>query len=163
MIISIPVQKRINYRDVGSNEQVAALNEVFDDLGRIRTNERTFSYMDEIKSVYKILGFPKGRFVVIPNTAIIYSLLESPSPLPIDWMQGPEFVGSEDRLNEMMLTAFSGKEIFFLIDKYDSKRLADTLIPARFPANNYPYMLTLINSTQEYQIDLEWFDVRVTK
>ncbi len=163
VIISIPVQKRVNYRDVGSHNQVATLNEVFDDLGRIRTNERTFSYMEEIKSVYKILGFPTGRFVVIPNAAIIYSLLESPSPLPLDWMQGPEFVGSEDRLNEMMLTAFSGKEIFFLIDKYDSKRLADTLISARFPAKNYPYMLTLINSTQEYHLDLEWFDVRVTK
>lgn len=163
VIISIHVQKKVNYRDVASVDQVEELNSIFDELGRIKTNERTYSYLNEINKFYKVLGFPEGRFVVIPNAPIIYPILGSPNPMPLDWMQGPEFVGSEDRVLEMMKSALKGKEVYFLIDKYDSKQLADTLIPSRLPTKKYPYIESLMNLTKEYRLDSKWFEVRVSK
>ena len=163
IILSVHVQRRVNYRDVAASEQGEKLGDVFDGFGRISTNELTFSYMDEIDNIYKLLGFPEGRFVVLPNSAIIYPLFGSPNPLPADWMQGPEFVGSEDYLMEKIKIAITGKEIFFLIDKFDSKRISDTLVPAQFPSESYPYMKELKGLTRVYDLDSKWFEVRVSK
>ncbi len=162
-ILSLGVQRKVNYRDVKAGAQEFELNAIFPEMGRISTNASTYSFMAEVDSLYRVLGFPNGRFVLLPNSAIIYPIIGTPNPFPLDWMQGPEFVGSEKELMQGVRTALDEKEIFFLIDKYDSKRLADTLIPAKYPQNIYPYMKDLLELTKEYPINSKWFDVRVTK
>ncbi len=42
----------------------------------------------------------KGHFVILPNNAAIYPLLQSQNPFPLDWMQKDEYVGAEDQLLE---------------------------------------------------------------
>ncbi len=163
IVLSLRTQRKVNYRDVSAGDQKYSLNMVFPELGRIRTNLNTYSYMSDVDRLYQELGFPYGRFVVLPNSAILYPLIGSPNPLPVDWMQGPEFVGSEELLKQGMRTAISEQKIFFLIDKYDSKQMADSLFPAQYPIGKYPYMKDLIGLTKEYPVESEWFRVRVSK
>ena len=163
LVLSIPVQKKVNYRDVSSGEQSEPLGAIFPELGKIRTNPATYSYMKEIDRLYHELGFPHGRFAVLPNAAIIYPVIGTPNPLPLDWMQGAEFVGSEDYLLELFNKGVEGKEVYFLIDKFDSKRIADTLIKAEFPLERYPYMPSLIDVSRDLPVESKWFNVRLIK
>ena len=163
LFMSIPVQKNVNYRDVPSGRQKNELGELFSGFGAIRTNPECYSYMEEIKSLYQQLGFPSGRFVVLPNSPIIYPMLGSPNPMPLDWMQGAEFVGSEDYLNELIFRSIEQLEVFFLIDKYDSKRFADTLLKADLTSDRYPYMPAIMDISRDLPVESKWFDVRVTK
>jgi len=163
IFLSIRSQRKINYRDVSAGDQEYVMGELFPEFGKIKTNENCYSYIEEIDNLYQELGFPYGRFVVLPNAAIIYPILGSPNPLPVDWMQGPEFIGSEKFLNEGISSAVSGKEIFFLIDKYNSKRFADSLLPAKYPEDFYPYMEGIIDLTEEYPLESRWFNIRVSK
>ena len=163
IILSLRTQRNVNYRDVPAGAQEYELKSIFPELGNVRTNANTFSYLQEVDKLYQELGFPYGRFVVLPNAAIIYPIIDTPNPLPVDWMQGPEFIGSEDILAERIRAAVTGREIFFLIDKFDSKLMADSLFPAKYPEDVYPYMKEIIDLTHEYQVESEWFSVRVSK
>jgi hypothetical protein len=163
LVISIPLQKKVNYRDVPSGKQDQVLNAVYPEFGKIRTNSRTFSYLEEIDKLYQVLGFPYGRFVVLPNAAIIYPLLRTPNPMPLDWMQRAEFIGSEDYMEELMKKGIDGQEVFFLIDKIDSKRMADSLVKAVYPEERYPYMNELKELSRELPYESKWFEVRIIK
>ena len=163
IILSIRSQRKINYRDVSAGDQEYVLGELFPEFGKIKTSEICYSYLEEIDKLYQELGFPYGRFVILPNAAIIYPIIGSPNPLPVDWMQGPEFIGSEKFLEEGINSAVRGKEIFFLIDKYNSKRFADSLLPAKYPEDFYPYMEGIIDLTEAYPLESKWFNIRVSK
>ena len=42
----------------------------------------------------------KDRFVLLPNNAFIYPILQSRNPFPVDWMQHDEYNNSEKKLFE---------------------------------------------------------------
>jgi hypothetical protein len=163
IIISVNIQKKVNYRDVPSSEQENVIGDIFPEFGDIRTNNYSFSYLEEIDRLYRELGFPKGRFVVLPNAAIIYPVIGTPNPMPVDWMQEAEFTGSVERLDVMIRRSLEENEIFILIDRYNSKLFGDTLVTAEFPDDVYPYLPALEENSEEYPIESDWFKVRVSK
>lgn len=163
IVLGIRMQKRQNYRDLSSANLEFSLKEIHSDFGNIRTNSNTYSYLEEIDRLYQELGFPHGRFVVLPNAAIIYPIMKTPNPMPVDWMQGAEFIGSEVYLEDKIREVIESEEIFFLIDKFDSKQIADTLIEASYPKEKYPYMDWLVDLTEDYPSDSKWFNIRTVK
>ena len=163
IILSLRAQKEVNYRDLPSSGQENALGVLFPEFGRVRTNPNTFDYFREIDRLYRELGFPKGRFVVLPNSAIVYPVIGTPNPMPVDWMQAPEFVGSEELVKEMVGRAVKEQEVYFLIDKYNSKLFADTITPFTPVSGKYPYMEYLLDITKKHKLYSDWFDIRVSK
>ncbi len=162
--LGVYAQKRSNYRDLPSRELHFSLQAVFPEMGGVRTNQNSFEYMRDVARLYNQLGQPKDRFAVIPNGAIIYPILNSASPLPLDWMQAAEFVGQDSLVIEMMRANIKERELYFLIEKYNSKLLADSLIAARFPDKDYPYMEALVQMTRIVeQLESAFFEIRVSK
>lgn len=163
LAVGIWGQMQNNYRDLGAESLHFGLAEEYPEMGPINTNQRTFAYLQEINRIYHQLDMPLGRFVVIPNGTLIYPLLDSPNPFPLDWMQGPEFVGQDSLVRKRMSDALDKEEIFVLLDRFNSKLLADTLLPMMFDLKSYSYYGDLINHTTETDVSSEWFTVRKSK
>lgn len=161
--LSIYGQKSNNYRDLSSERLHFSLEKEFPGLGKIKTNPRTYQYLKEIHKLFSELDKPVNRFVVLPNASLIYPLLDTHNPMPLDWMQGPEFIGQERRLNELISEMDRGEGIYLLFDKYNSKVLADSLIPMTYTDDMYPYYSKLQDESTEIDIVSDWFEVRLLK
>lgn len=161
---SLYAQKNNNYRDRRATELTHTAGEVFSGLGSIRTNARTYAYLNEVRRIYHDLDKPAGQFAVLPNGALLYPLLDSPNPMPLDWMQGAEFVGQEKQVEERLLELKSQQEMYFLVEKINSKWMSDSLIPADFSLADYRYMDLIHEHTRVVDsLSSEWFELRVWK
>lgn len=162
VVLSVIAQKNNNYRDRKASELIYDAGSVFPPLDKIRTNENSFTYLTEVSRLYRELGYPKNRTVFIPNGAVWYVLLDSSNPLPVDWMQGPEFVGSEDVLLRSMDSLTGQGGVYFLVEKFNSKVMSDTLIPATYPEEDYPYYSHLLDHSVIVEgIRSDWFELRL--
>ena len=157
-------QRQTNYRDLPSAELTYPAGEVFRELGKIKTNRHTYEYLAEVRRLYELLDQPQGRFAVVPNGALLYPLLNSPNPMPLDWMQGAEMVKQESAVMERLQTAEPAAPVYILMERYNSKLFGDTLQPLQFSPEEYPWIGGLMNLTESLDsIDSEWFMLRVWK
>ncbi|MCD6346091.1 MAG: hypothetical protein J7L96_01595 [Bacteroidales bacterium] len=160
VIVGIKGQLHNNYRDLPAGSLHFGVSDEYPEMGEVRTNQRVFSYMQDIKRIYTELGEPAGRFVVLPNASLIYPLLHSPDPFPLDWMQEPEFVGQDSIVTSLIRQVIKNEEIYILFDKFNSKLLADTLIEMVYDPKVYPYYEGLVHETEHVKIVSKWFELR---
>ncbi len=164
LALGLNVQRNNNYRDLPAGDLNFDLASVYSEMGSVRTNSRTYSYMREVNRIYNKLGKPRGRFVVLPNGSLIYPILDSPNPLPLDWMQGPEFVGQEKDLMDRLNKLVPGDGLFLLFDKYEMKEIATVKKTKIFDQEQYPYYQFLIENSSVYpELKSEWFEIRFWK
>jgi len=163
LVLSVNAQRENNYRDLSARELDSNIQADFPGMGKIKVNERVACYMEEIKRIYETLNRPKGRFVVLPNAALIYPLLDSPNPFPLDWMQGAEFVGSEEEVNDRITSLLANREVYMLIDRYDSKRLAEGWIAWVPDQANYPYIDIIEAESELIDLPSAYFEIRKSR
>ncbi len=160
IIIGINGQMQNNYRDLAAGDLQYSLEKEYPEMGSLVTNQRTYAYLQDIRRIYDELGKPRGRFVVLPNGSLIYPLLESPNPFPLDWMQEPEFVGQDSLVSAKIREVVNMKEIYLLIDKYNTKFIADTMMVMEYDKIVYPYYEEMINTTKKVDVQSKWFELR---
>ena len=155
--LSVPAQRQQNYRDLPSAELTKTGGELFRDLDHIRMNPSVYSYFSDIRKIYEATGLPKGRFAVWPNNPLIYRLLSSPNPFPLDWMQAAEFAGSEERLLREVKEKLSEEGMVILVERYNAKWIARDTVPLDWESGDYPYLDVLRGMTVEDPSGSVWF------
>ena len=160
---SLPVQWQNNYRDLGARFLTHDLGDCYPGLQGIRTQEETYRYMEEIREIFDAFNRPVGRFAIWPDNAILYPLLGSPNPFPVDWMQQAEFVGSEEQLLNRTDSLLDQPGIIILLEKYSIKELYHERVAMDYQVPAYPYIPLLLAKTVELPDDWEFFSVFITK
>ncbi len=96
-LFSLWNQKKFNYRDRPSKELTCTLGKLMPGFGNIRTNPVTYDYYRDFLAIYNsfIDKGIKDHFVLLPNNAIIYPMMNSRNPFPVDWIYRDEYLGSE--------------------------------------------------------------------
>ena len=151
-------QTKYNYRELASKHLKMELKDMFPEFGNIVTNHNTYNYYNDFVDVYNEFDL-QNRFVLLPNNAIIYPLLKSRNPFPLDWMQGAEFIGSEEKLNNMVLNVLETKDVYLIIDKFDSKEMAYGFKTMNYDTIDYPYMKLIKEKCIKIDHDSEYFDI----
>lgn len=142
-VLSLEVQRRVNYRDLPAENLTIQGGDLFPGLAGIRISPGMSEYLSEIKRLYNGFGKPRGRFAVWPNNALIYPLLGSSNPFPLDWMQPAEFIGSEKRLTDMIRNLLSTQDLIILVEKMNVKWIATQSIPVDHTSADYKYLQVL--------------------
>jgi hypothetical protein len=163
LVFSLSSQVRVNYRDLPARELNRNLGEILPEFGAIRANDEIYDYYQDILRIYRKLDSPEGRFAVVPNNAVLYPILGSANPLPLDWMQQPEFVGSEQRLLEEMDSLLRQNDLFILVEKFNSKWLAYRREPLDSSSGYYPYLSLVYQQMEELEFESEYFRAFVCK
>jgi hypothetical protein len=159
----VKAQKDNNYRDLPSNQLTVEGGSIFGDIKGVRLNPSTASYLSDLKKMYQSCGEPEGRFAIWPNNAVLYRILGSPNPFPLDWMQGPEFAGSEERVMKEVADKLTREDLFVLVEKYNVKWIAREKIPLDWSSGDYPYLRLLDSLYREVPSGSEWFRLFVRK
>jgi hypothetical protein len=162
-LISFRAQQQNNYRDLPADELSASLGEVFPGLKGVRSTEVMRDYLSEIRMIYEELGSPTGRLAVWPNNALIYALLESPNPFPLDWMQAAEYPGNEKRLYQEISRTMSSGTYYILLERYNVKWIANQQIPIQLESTDHPYLGMMKEWAVERPIDSRWFRLFVSR
>ncbi len=162
-LISFRAQQQNNYRDLPADELSASLGEVFPGLKGVRSTEVMRDYLSEIRMIYDELGSPTGRLAVWPNNALIYALLESPNPFPLDWMQAAEYPGNEKRLYQEISRTMSSGTYYILLERYNVKWIANQRIPIQLESTDHPYLGMMKEWAVERPIDSRWFRLFVSR
>ncbi|MCK9325553.1 MAG: hypothetical protein M0P69_08635, partial [Bacteroidales bacterium] len=162
-LISFRAQQQNNYRDLPADELSASLGEVFPGLKGVRSTEVMHDYLSEIRMIYEELGSPTGRLAVWPNNALIYALLESPNPFPLDWMQAAEYPGNEKRLYQEISRTMSSGTYYILLERYNVKWIANQRIPIQLESTDHPYLGMMKEWAVERPIDSRWFRLFVSR
>lgn len=163
LVLSLIVQKNINYRDLPAKQLTRDLGEIYPGLEGIRSSPKMYEYLSEIKRLYVELGSPSGRFAVWPNNALIYTLLDSPDPFPLDWMQAAEFAGNEERIMKETENILLRKDIVVLVERYNVKWIASSEVPVERTSADYPFLDLLYRYAVDAGIESPWFFVYRTK
>ena len=156
-IVSIYGQRKINYRDKESSYLTHCLGDIFDEFGNIKTNPATYEYYIDFMNIYTNYDDIKNNFVLLPNNAIIYPLLKSKNPFPLDWMSHSEYIGSEYLLYRKLNDILEKKSIYVIIDKYNSKDIAYELIQMNYDIYRYDYMKLIQNKCEELPCESKYF------
>lgn len=162
-VLSVVVQSQKNYRDLPSGQLTHKGEEVFPELSGIRLSQGMFDYLSEIERLYRDFGSPKGRFVVWPNNALLYPLLDSRNPFPLDWMQAAEFAGNEQRVMEITREIMAKEDLYILVEKNNVKWIASDTIPVDHLSDDYPYLRLLDTLARQVSSAGNRFNVYRTK
>jgi hypothetical protein len=138
--LGISRQLQRNYRDLPGKQLTHDLGRLLPAFGHIRTNARTYTYYRDLVGLYNKYQGMKDHVVVAPNNAILYPVLGTKNPFPLDWLQQDEFVGSEARVMADMEMVLASGRIYVMIEKCDSKFLDRGLRPLRVDTTKYPYL-----------------------
>lgn len=122
--IAIYGQQKINYKDKPSSELTACLCSISDEFGEIETNLTTYTYYTEFTDIFNRFPGMKNNFVMIPNNAIIYPIMNSRNPFPVDWLQPDQYSDSEKYLYKKIKHAIQTNRIYLVLDIYDSQKMA---------------------------------------
>lgn len=109
------------YRDMESRYLVMPLGEVFRGGKMIKTNARTYEFLQDLNAATKRTG--RKPFAILPDMAGYWVKADQLNPLPIDWAQAVEL--GKSAVYEMFLSkleAQRGKIVIFL-----EKTRAETL------------------------------------
>lgn len=165
-IIALYGQRKNNYRDLpssGLHKKLGDLNKCF---GRIKTNENTYNYFTDLNSVINQLGgltANKDRLVVVPNNSIFYPIYKTKNPFPLDWLQHEEYIGSEEFLFKRIKKLVNEREIYIIVDKYDSKRMAAGLKEINISGEKYDYMPVIEKMCVPVKVESRFFRVLKSK
>jgi hypothetical protein len=172
LILFLVFQNQNNYRDLPCNKLKYSLNDISGNFGNIYTNKTTFEYFKELLELIE-QNHLQNRFVTIPNSSIVYPILKSKNPFPLDWMQSAEYAGSERLLKSKILEAISKDTVFLIIDKYDSKQMATglkykTLVTENLIVNSefvkdYSYLTWLQPYMKASNKNYKYFEVFICK
>ncbi|MFH2144240.1 MAG: hypothetical protein ABIJ97_17570, partial [Bacteroidota bacterium] len=157
--VSVYGQRNINYRDLSSEELKYNLGDVFSGFGSIRTNTNTYEYFKELNEILSSIDNIKDHFVMIPNNAVVYPLVKSRNPFPVDWMQKDEYIGSEIYLNEKIENKLSSQTIYFIIDKFNSKLIAFNIADLDYSNKNYNYYSELFEFELKLVMEKKYFKI----
>lgn len=157
IISSIYGQQKMNYRDRQSSELTSCLCSISDDFGTVQTNKTTYEYYADFINIYNHFPGMKNNFVMAPNNAIIYPVMNSKNPFPLDWLQPAEYVGSENYLYSKIEDIISKKNIYLILDIYNSKEMAFHLVPLKY--NQYGYLKRFKNRFVEIPVNSKFFRV----
>jgi hypothetical protein len=163
LVLSMMVQKRVNYRDLPAAELTQRGGEVFPGLKGIDLSSPMADYLGEIRKIYRESGSPAGRFAVWPNNALVYPLLDSRNPFPVDWMQPAEYVGSEDRVMRTVGQILATKDLVILVEKMNVKWISSGPAQAEIDRNGYPYLRLLDSLAVKVKTDNRFFNIYRTK
>lgn len=133
-IISVSVygQRRINYRDLESSKLTSCMGNIFPEFGKIKTNHDLYNYYKDFMKIYNDYKL-HNKFVMLPSNPVIYPLMKSKNPFPIDWMDHYEYVNYEKEFFRRLEKALSiNKDLYIIIDRYDIKTMAYELSPLDF-------------------------------
>jgi len=134
---SIYAQRKYNYRDQSASKLGYSLSSLIPEFGSIKTNKITYEYYAEFVRLSSQFPNIKNHFVLLPNNAAIYPLMNSRNPFPVDWLQHDEYIGHEKMLYNKIDKAFEKDVIYIFIDKFNSKNMAFRLDKMIFNGNNY--------------------------
>ncbi len=151
-------QSKYNYRELSAKHLNKELKSIIPEFGNIKTNSNTYDYYSDFFKIYNDLDL-KGRFALLPNNAIIYPLLDSKNPFPLDWMQRDEFIGSEEHLIRALTNIIATQDIYLVIDRYDSKEMATGFKIKNYDEINYPYMRIIKERCTKIPVESNYFDV----
>ncbi len=163
LVLSLIVQRGVNYRDLPANQLTARGGDIFAGLEGVDLSPAIADYLKEIKSLYQEYGKPQGRFVVWPNNALIYALLGSPNPFPLDWMQSAEFVGSEKRMEASIRNMLASKNLLILVERINVKWMSTVSIPVHSAQPEYPYLHLLDSMAIPVSTQSQYFKVYRTQ
>jgi hypothetical protein len=179
--LGIWMQAKINYRDKSSAELDCKIGKLFPSMGHILTNSNLCNYYNEFLNIYNNIPSMKDHFVLLPNNAIIYPVLKSRNPFPIDWPQHDEYIGQESFLLDKIRQVLQQKEIFILVDKFNVENIAFRLNAVDYfnssanPENDlflkrfknrlkkYDFMPLISEYCQEVPSDYRFFRLYVTR
>lgn len=150
LITSVHYNLKYNYRDNASSELEFNLGEKIKSLDNIYTNKMMYDYYSELVNIYDSLRC-KDNFIVLPNNAGIYALLNSRNPFPLDWMQPDEYMGSENEIKKIVEDVISKKDLTILIDRFNVKKLYYEFEP--LDRKKYFYISIIENNYQEIMQD----------
>ncbi|MCP4613172.1 MAG: hypothetical protein GY845_31155 [Planctomycetes bacterium] len=156
-------QRRTNYRDLSSKYLTHHLGQLLPEFGGIKTNLTTYAYYSDFMQILNSYENIKDHFVMVPNNAIIYPLLNSRNPFPLDWLQEGEYIGSEDQLLDQINDILDSRTIYFFIDKYDSKYMAYNLKQKKYNKEQYIFMDLLFNKCEKIHTDSKYFQLYKSK
>lgn len=156
-VVSIYGQQQVNYRDKKSSELTACLCSVSEEFGTIKTNKNTLDYYADFINLYQNFPGMKNNFVMIPNNAIMYPIMNSKNPFPLDWMQPDEYRGSEKYLDKKIEETIDLKNIYLVVDIYNSKEMAFNLTPLNLKP--YKYLAHFKNRFIEIPVKSKFFKI----
>ena len=78
-------------------------------------------------------------------------------------MQGAEFVDAEEKLLEMISSVIEIKNIYLVIDRFDSKEMAFGFKIKNYDELNYPYMKVIKNKCTKIHFNSKYFDIYKSK
>lgn len=125
--VSFYGQKKVNYKEQSAWNLKNNLGTLFKNYGSIKTNDRTFAYYKDLRKIIDTIPDIKNNFVIAPNGAVTYPLINSRNPFPVDWLQRDEYVGNESYFYKKIDSVISQRQIYILLEKVNSSKLAFTL------------------------------------
>jgi hypothetical protein len=178
-ILGIWMQSRINYRDKPASELECRMGKLFPSMGRTLSNANLCNYYTEFLKIYNSVPGMKDHFLLLPNNAMIYPVLRSRNPFPVDWAQHDEYIGQEKTVLSKMRQVLQEANIYLLVDKYNVERIAYELYPIDYfylsanPGNDlflknyhvskYDYMPLIREYCQEVPANYSFFHLYVTR
>ncbi len=142
--LAIISQRNLNYRDLGQTLLVSGLNNSSEEFGNIKTNVNLLEYYTNLNQVYDELLDAKDNTVVFPHNAMFYPVMQTQNPMSLDWLIANEYIGQEDRIEKDFFTMITEKQIYFIVDKVDTRIICDSII-IRHYENNLIYDLIIDN------------------
>ena len=159
-LVSIWGQRNTNYRELPASKLTENLSDLFPEFGRIKTDPTTSKYYSDFKKLYDSNPKMHGHFVLLPNNAAIYPLLESPNPFPLDWMQKDEYIGAENQLLKKLENILDNEKVYILLDRFNSKEMATELIEMNY--DDYFYVKIIKEKCKKVKTGSEFFDVYIS-
>lgn len=152
-----------NYRDLPSSELTHDLGRLLPAFGQIRTNAWTYGYYQDLLRLYNTYSDMKDHLVVVPNNAILYPVLGTYNPFPLDWPQQEEFPGLEAQVLARMAKVLGSEKIYVLIEKCNSKKLDRGIQAAENIPERYPYMDLLAKTCPVLDDNSPYFTLRMSR
>jgi hypothetical protein len=159
ILVSIEGRSRNNYRDLPARDLNQNLGSLIPGFGSVKTNNVTYDYYKDLILLLKKIRDHQDHFVVIPNNAIIYPLLKSKNPFPLDWLQKDEFIGSEKQLIDQIDLVFRKERVYIILNKYEPKFLAYKLVPSGLDNKKLVCMDLIMKNCSEIPSDSKYFRI----
>ncbi|MES2560314.1 MAG: hypothetical protein V4590_11265 [Bacteroidota bacterium] len=111
------------YRETKGVEITYALGGVFPGMKGIYTNERTFTYLNELKNITDSLDKQNSKYSIMPAFAAFWATSVQPNPLVLDWINNEEIPGSNLR-NRAIRQMQEDKQLVFILSKVEPSEIA---------------------------------------
>lgn len=154
-------QQKINYRDNSKDLLVSGLRNASEDFGDISTNPSMNLYYNDLVEVYNSLESAENNTVVFPHNAMFYPLMKTQNPMSLDWLIANEYIGQEDRVEKDFTQMLSSSQVYFIVDKIDTRIIKDGIKIREYAPNDLIYKLIIENCTK-LNIDSEFVEVYIS-